>query len=167
MQWHKFQFPTGWNSTFTRVWIFYWCGAFQFPTRWNSTPQGTKVVGSYSRFQFPTGWNSTPPKTAIMQIFSLVSIPNGMKFYPFSSVSPVHLVDSFNSQRMEFYEDKSSGTGLIQKKFQFPTGWTLHFSSGLRMQHVHVTIPNWIESWRVLSRTVMESNAFLLLGNNP
>ena len=58
MQWQKFQFPTGWNSTLANQ-----AGmseeAFQFPTGWNSTSWNKQYPGFFKMFQFPTGWNST------------------------------------------------------------------------------------------------------------
>ena len=75
----KFQFPTGWNSTYVKE------NQAEVEYSFNSQRDGILLVlGIFlaisKLFQFPTGWNSTDLKRYDVG-FSLVSIPNGMEFY--------------------------------------------------------------------------------------
>ena len=122
MQWQKFQFPMGWNSTQLNEKDKRARGAFQFPTGWNSTisfekiwcqwwsvsiPNGMEFyIGEKidwilsSVFQFPTGWNST-----------------------LLSLSMLVIRCSFNSQRDGILRCRCCSDFPNSFTFQFPTGW--------------------------------------------
>ena len=143
MQWQKFQFPTGWNSTI-------WIGRILIQSV-VSIPNGMEfyqvmALGGISTrlFQFPTGWNSTIPNPINLskpqagfnsqrdgilqkrkqqnQLKNAVSIPNGMEFYVgvIETFKPTSRVSIPNG--MEFYHDIRHLIGTYCM-FQFPTGW--------------------------------------------
>ncbi len=114
-----FQFPTGWNSTFARIFLTVLIlvsipNGMEFYAQieasaiiaesFNSQRDGilrcslnTRLVSTM--FQFPTGWNST--KILIEKfLLEFVSIPNGMEFY-----------------------DMQYCIAVAKSLFQFPTGW--------------------------------------------
>ena len=142
----RFQFPTGWNSTFEREQIELQ-KAFQFPTGWNSTRMAQRGLGC------KVGFNSQrdgilPCFYRLDQIYFLVSIPNGMEFYSIRPslwllLAEFQFPTGWNSTQktqttkakpivsipngMEFYNDKIA---IINEniEFQFPTGWNSTFN---------------------------------------
>ena len=81
----KFQFPTGWNSTFNK--------SEKAQRHDVSISNGMEFYApanyDYSakrEFQFPTGWNSTFTYSCTSRP-QTVSIPNGMEFYDMSAAS--------------------------------------------------------------------------------
>ena len=149
MQWQKFQFPTGWNSTLANQ-----AGmseeAFQFPTGWNSTSWNKQYPGFFKMFQFPTGWNSTKfsqerkptPSVSIpngMEFYSIrhnlarrqrpVSIPNGMEFYARHRYERAFW-KSFNSQRDGILLSSSLNLKVLPK-VSIPNGMKFYMDGGV------------------------------------
>ena len=142
MQWQKFQFPTGWNST----------PCEKRPPRWQavSIPNGMefyfrssknrRLADSFNsqrdgilRTTFcDSTWNFVSfnsqrdgillfwPKVFIQNSF--VSIPNGMEFYENDTYTFSNSSKSFNSQRDGILHFLSRDMSAIYE-FQFPTGW--------------------------------------------
>ena len=98
-----FQFPTGWNSTMSRVEVEA-KRPFQFPTGWNSTGYRISLQIEYSPFQFPTGWNSTIAQHNRSLFLRQVSIPNGMEFYQSASGYAKSTRSVSIPNGMEFYQ---------------------------------------------------------------
>ena len=55
----KFQFPTGWNSTFRGFYCFFGCCFVSIPNGMKFYDLGNLNILKDFEFQFPTGWNST------------------------------------------------------------------------------------------------------------
>ena len=138
-----FQFPTGWNSTFSFRDVFVEACWFQFPTGWNSTqaqpkeaakskvsiPNGMEFYTKYFLvfdndilFQFPTGWNSTYWVELGLSEADLFQFPTGwnstQKFLTELLLSAKVSIPN----GMEFYPPEHTG-GRSKDAFQFPTGW--------------------------------------------
>ena len=118
IDYRRFQFPTGWNSTFAPISI-KMRQSVSIPNGmefYNNTPK------KWGGVQFPTGWNSTIRADLDEPRSKIVSIPNGMEFYcgVCSQGAWIYLVSIPNG--MEFYVS-CLPSALISRKFQFPTGW--------------------------------------------
>ena len=98
MQWQKFQFQTGWNSTIE--------GRLQIPTKRGFNSQRDGIL-----------------RLAVLHnLFRLsVSIPNGMEFYSHKALLYLSVPVSIPNG-MEFYVFKTSLL-YSSNSFQFPTGW--------------------------------------------
>ena len=143
MQWQKFQFPTGWNSTILvhcLLWLYFCFNSqrdgilhnatgyvmkyitFQFPTGWNSTICMVFVRLATSAFQFPTGWNSTKIKQNISFSHKKFQFPTGWNSTD-STIDWDSGFESFNSQRDGILRSDDIYKVDWRNTFQFPTGW--------------------------------------------
>ena len=125
---HRFQFPTGWNSTEIDAEYALYYSVFQFPTGWNST------LGRRKSFTGRTSFNSQRDGILHNSIFngqgiSQVSIPNGMEFYASRRTKSVPL-DVSIPNGMEFYRVFSVGR-LLLGIVSIPNGMEFYLMSML------------------------------------
>ena len=147
-----FQFPTGWNSTFTfgrprylkpvsipngmefysKVVVF--C---KLQKRFNSQRDGILLLRLLlllfqRKFQFPTGWNSTVSAAYVLTAMA-----------------------SFNSQRDGILQIGTSFNTTVIIAFQFPTGWNSTDPHRMPLTHqTSVSIPNGMEFYLAISKVL-------------
>ena len=112
--------PNGMEFYYMEVYHYARVHKFQFPTGWNSTSKAVNP-SHILMFQFPTGWNSTK-RAYQSQQRNTVSIPNGMEFYR-ASFTTAQISIGFNSQRDGILLKIKLSRTFTHTMFQFPTGW--------------------------------------------
>ena len=149
MQWQKFQFPTGWNSTLFKP-SFSLSSLVSIPNGMEFYIFGLSPSPSFQIISIPNGMEFYWHAAKCAGVAYSVSIPNGMKFYK-GRVMQIGVFTGFNSQRDEILP-KTLKTAKATTVFQFPTGWNSTQIYILRRGKLPVSIPNGMKFYALLER---------------